>query len=848
MNIFRRRPELKPQPDAKLQYYGFKRMKVELKHNIDFERRIRLLAARAIVNQAVNRSAMPPGDYKIKFLPAEWGASVVIDPRVWPADNVAFKIFADDGHRVGVYRHKSPISAVETQRLDMGASPHEKADLLHADMPQVIQGLEESRSFQFLPGQKADFDVLHKLAAERWAQRQALIMELCGNSEEKKERLESLFSAAKDIISEINSLRCSNDSCAKHAPTMPVEAAGMFPMREKGAQDIIAFYSNGGRLAEWVGRYAQAIRKTMGVDYLEFTAASAMRELEIALDRIHSESMNKGKFLEHYAFFNSRMHRIHELVDSTDRTLDRLLLKRTYENNDLLSICALADTRQELLALFKELYAEAKKFKEAAHHAEHVKAIVVTMACNLCRIGREEAGLWGELVSHRDFKKALNDRIRNLKNELSCLRNVIKFDRRLAAENGDNEKAGKLEDAVQRCDKLLGRVSSFCKASNAEADAISRLEGLTKLGTQDRKARISALEARLVSEIFDNVYLVSPSIHSILTEAYHESRTHQSYKRRRPLCQNLHYYLPTSELLFAEMETTGKSGASARMKTFLSENHQLYALLEKHGLRDEIMAHMGKFLHIKERPFDIESDAMAIQQSGHAGRKLQMRYKLGRDASGARQLTLSPATSEEAGLLGMAEGESLRVPVGDYLPHEENFSRDKGLSEELYGDKFDLDFILQQVQTKQQSLGEIYHEVYVLASTDLPRFRMVQQNLRTKSLDTAHFVYLLTQKRTLTGCVSSQLGENLPLAIGKEGEENHFLELIGRFYPNFMGEASETDDFLLQKTAHMLLKELNRTMPYWVGRCVEKMKEASGQQAQHGGSAGAEPSGSSAAG
>lgn len=803
----------------------FSAYKYGLKYEVDHERFLRLLAARAVVSHIVKHDLMKPGDYRLRFVPTEGGAFQFIHRNVRLTDTVAFKIFSDEvqiseGSRqivIGEYRHKSTRSQIDSQMRDFGAGAFARANLNYASVATVMETFEKSRK-RIGETEKEDFSSLHQRAKSRLGDREKLLLEACGGDSSKLAKVKAELAQIGAIVSEINKVKEEGTQQKGAEPPDLPSAASLWPVTEKIASDVASTFPHREEFADWVYQYVREMKKSLGVDALEYSTLDALWDLEHVLERVRLDSPDKANFWEKYERLMRKAQEITNRVRAIDHRMEKLASKAICQPEDFTSICQVAVMRLELLRALRELHSGAECFNHMDYNCGLMKTIIATMAANLCRVSDEEIKLWQKLWGGQNFQQHLKGRLERVKEELDSQNRALKKKKVIGAI--EEQRKDDLKDRVKQLEKAPKDIRNFIEAVGKENALIAGMHEAARSGHSDRNVRVKQLEEKLVARI-SGLQSYSPALHKILIEAYHESKSHQEYKRGRRLCQDMNYYLSASELLYSIFETDGTQEHEGRLQAYLKENAMLFNLFEKYGLRDEIMMHLGMFLHIKERPFDIESDALAIQKSGYSGTILVVKYALGTDtASGERCINLTFGN----------HALSVVLPPPMALEQAQAASK-KSLSEELYGDSFPLHFVLGDENVKADALGTIYEKIATASLGGLPKFREIRERLRHKSLGTAHFPYLLAHRKKLAGCTSNVFGENQPEALGGQ---NSFMDALRANYPNFEKEAREADDYLFHKTTIRLFRELNRTLPYWFERCIEEMAKKSAQAQEQG--------------
>jgi|GEM_PF-4085347 len=799
-----------PHIQAQIRPALISQLKLDVKIECDTARKARLRAAYEVVSHLVNNTNIEPGDYKISFKPEGGAGFIPINRHFKASDTVAFKIFSDSdmGITVGELRHKSFRSQVETTRVELGADPIQKIEVMHvpdleAKLQHAIDGLQKP----ITSGGSLKLAWLLAITKKRQKERESLLLESCSGSAEKKARLDLELANYSAAVSSINRLVSeSRSEPVSLPPYLPFKAAASVPLTGKEAQYLAESVNDDSRahfLGIWAQQCAAGMKKSMGVDFLEYSTYDAIQELDGAITRIGMDTAQKGS--EQNSFELKQYHllklmrELKNLVGGADRKIDALISKTNPSKEDIASIGELAEMRKSMLGILAEAYRAADSLHHAGYNSTHIKIIICTMAANLCKISELETATWAELAGHPGFKDMVSDLQKHLR--------YIRSRSTTLPSLKDELKA--IEKSSGRLPKRLGE---FLGLASTDQRAISALYESAMAGRGDFKGKLKAEETKLRG-IFDEIKKLSPAVHYILAEALAESKSHNDYKMMRQLCADPYYYLAVPELLFSLAAVNRMDPYRARLAEYLQENVEIYDIISAAGLEKQVLDRLGAFLYMKEKAFDMESDPDSIRALGYTTREIPVYYRLGLGQVGVPSINLTFL------------GNTLSIPLLP-LDYQSGAPSTKGLDEEIYGDRLDLYLYLKlssNEELRSLSLGKIYESVVKNASTDFSRFQEVQSLLRHKSLKTGHFLSTLTASKKYAGCVLKGSGENPPQVLGMP---NTMVEALGVIYPSdYRRHSDETFEFMLQKANIRLFREMNRELPYWISLASDRLHE-----------------------
>ena len=778
-----------------------------LKDTVAYQTYLRLFAAYEITKHLVNDTGLVSGSYKISFVPEDGGKYKPVNKAFRGSDTVALKIVCEqNGLRLGSLRHKHPISRIYKSGLDFGADTLEPAELKYASVSGLLGKLSGMAVMQGISQEDAKLlEHLVQMTAERLEDRQQLIAESCGNDSGKIKEVLAILESMSRKAAEIGEKRKSGRKAPENLPdSLEVKAAALWPISSTEAANIAALMRDSPPLQECIAEYASELKRTVGVDVLELTSKDMLLDLTYASERVALESKKSESLEWKLQKIRDHIRDIIYEIDKIDRAVDSLNSKSYYSPHDLARLCDIGELRCLILEKYGALYAEVGELHHAPCNVAQLKMHILNMASNGCEAGAEEPALWNRLLSMKNFTEA-------------CGKYLLKCESELAAykkrKHTDPLEQGKLEKKAELAGKIAERIKAFASMA-AEEDCLFEGYRLTAAaGTEKEKDEIADLEREIIGMLVKLASL-SPSISSILTGAYFDSKSHVAYKKDMPLSHDMHYYLPSAELLF-EIASSGNGAKHAgQLQKYLEENAALYKMLEEHGMKEEIMEHLGHFLYSRQKGFDLESDAISEQKEGYRGKTITVKYRVGVSKSGdKRELNLKIGDI------------TLHPELPSPMVYEEGFLPDERVSETLYGKKNSFHQTIEKYN-KDGSLSELYTSVTNMAGAKGESFAKVSSSLRSKDLATPYFPYTFYEKEDLAGLVTNFIGNNPPGLLHMESDlDKQLRDYCEKNGFNFEEIGFEVEKYKDQKIALLLFKEMNRTLPYWLTKLAEKIEK-----------------------
>ncbi len=778
----------------------------ELRFECNSVRKWRMAVMEDYLKNVVKNRSLPPGAYKLRLIPEQDEGSpyIFICNQMRLSDVLGFKVIKDEKEDIYFvsYRHKDASSLIETERKEMGARPFQPLLLKHAAFESVQTKISDTllhNQDKISPESISDLKHLSSFISERAKERDKILAESCLEGQAGMGLLRQSLSEISQLIIDINSLKDERQKCALPPKHLPVSTASLWPMSAYDAKEIAESIPVSCKefFLDWISRYTLAMKKSLGVGALEYSSYDLMRDLDYAIMRAGLESGKPESFGSKHESFMFTLKEVRNTVMAIDRKMQALYLKPTYAAVDLVFLCELGEMRRKVLESLASLYESVGAISHFDHNSSHLKAIVATMSVNLCKIDSGEMALWKELAESSAFSSIIS----NYKNYLSkrCM-NSPKRARRKELKRQEKE-AGKIKD----------RIKTFATDAAKESESLRRMQNEASINPFDYSGKSKEMEQQLIDKII-SLEKISPAVYSIISGAYASSKSHMEYKFGGKLCHDPYHYLTPSELLFTLSELDPQGAFNERLANHLQANARLFGILEKHGLRSEILGHIDPLLHLKEKAFDLDTDPISHKEKGYRGNDIQLHYRIGVDPDSNSQV------------IHYRDGQMIHSIA---LPEPANSSpSSKSISENFYGDKFDLGFIIElQGQTVESlELGQIYSKINEIASRDLPAYREIQARIRSQDLSTAHFLSTFTAKKKISGCVSN-LGDNPPRVLDEH--TNTFLSALRERYQSYNKDNATTTGYTLQKTNIRIFRELNRTLPYWVLACAERIAKQS---------------------
>ncbi|MCX8196933.1 MAG: hypothetical protein N3G80_01305 [Candidatus Micrarchaeota archaeon] len=753
-------------------------------------RKLRIIVLKDFIENVVakNIGDFEPGAYKLVLKPdhQEGSPYISIYPQMRFSDINAFKIFKDETSGIFLisYRSKDPFSLVDTLHREIGAKPLINFSIKYIDEQRassIISNkkskISRSNSIKNKDEKEQELQILLSYLEDEKNERTRLLEQSCIQPK-TLEDLDKKLMSIRSIIISINSLK-RNQNFAVKIKRFPIDAASHWPISASVATELLktADSQQLSYITEGLQKYVLAMKSSMGVALLEYSSYDLMRDIEYTLQRISHYYEGHHVFESQYYSVLGTLRLIHEQIAKIDKKMTNLSSKIYYSAEDFISVCELGEMRADLLKMLKSLYKSISKVSHKREVLNHLKMIIATMAANLCKVLPSEYGLWEQFYSSGQLSALLSSYQQRHK---SSTTSAISIDE------------AKVESSV-----LL-----FISKSKEEWQKIKDMKQNSSKSPYEYSGKSKELEAKLASEI-SSLSDISPLAYFILSEAYIDSKTHLEYKFGGMLCKDPYYYLNSSDLLLASLMLSPpdkKKHYLDLLSQKVERNAQLFGLFEKYGLREEIFAQIEPFLYLKEKAFDLESNPFAKVEKGYRGKSIEVTYKTAVE-NGDQYIIYQISNIVR----------KVKIPPPTY-----DSSFEKTGKEVLYGDKFDLDFVLQKDNVSRHRLPDIYVAIFNSIPKDFSLFFKIQQSLRSEDLSTSYFIS--TFSKSNFGGYFSNIGETPP-AFLESSYKNTLLEGIKSHYSNYRTESGELVDFFLDKMKLRIFRELNRSINYWAVSC-----------------------------
>ncbi|MEM4554628.1 MAG: hypothetical protein QXT25_02150 [Candidatus Anstonellaceae archaeon] len=764
--------------------------KSSLTHECTSTRRMRLVVFRHFLENVVLKHAAEfrPGAYKVIFKPEEKEGSpyLCIYPQMRFSDLNAFKIIKSQKKDIVFisYRCKEPFSLVDTLQREIGAQPLANFLIRHIDFETLASAIAKKKAQLALHTPQndqliADLQILQDYISNETSQRELLLRQSCLPGKTTQELYRAL-SEIKLVILQMKEVKRQTNSCERLPDIMPFSAAMFWPISQHEAKIIVDCASPAFKafVAAGMQQYVTAMKKSSGVALLEYSSFDLMRDFDYLLQRMQDQYPRKESFQRKYEDIMRRMREVYNKIRVIDKKMLTLSSKLSYSPYDFLAVCELGQMRRDLLLLLRKIYKDVEFLSHKTEEVNHLRMIISTMAANLCKIVSDEYRLWETFLSSGYLF------------EPSFQKNLAKLK---AKEKPDIQK-------------LYYRISSFIRYAELEDENIQKMRQDASSSPQKYFSKSNNLEKDLASKI-DSLRDISPLAHFVLSEAYIDSRSHLEYKFGGNMCEDPFYYLNSTDLLLAKLmiaPNEEKQAAAEQLRKQVAANASVFGILEKYGLKSQILNSIEPFLYLKEKAFDLEFNPFSKLEEGFRGKSIEVSYRTAVESDGKMYIYYQLGQIVE------------KVPIP--TPSEISASEKIG-PEAVYGDKFDLDFVLQN-QVTGKPLSEIYTIIYSSLPSDFSTFLTVQQSLRFEDLSTSYFLSTFP-KSHFGGCISN-IGEVPPSFLDKN--TNTLIDGLKAIYPNYQNEVKQLVDFFLDKMRLRIFRELNRSTLFWISSCIDEMK------------------------
>ena len=826
--------------------------------NVEKGTKLRLFVAYEILRRM---PALKPGDYKMELTPEDGKAFHATNQKAKITDAIAFKVFVkpgfinqEQGNRIPEnlivisFRHKSGLSIVEKMRTLFGADACETAELYYENPAAV---LEKACSAKKQDAMQPDAARVEACLAQQKSMADELFLEACGNSLAKSGELNAILTKIADITASVNELYENYKSQPNEPPLkLPTAAANNWPVEdEKMAGTISRLLSDRADFSEWVKRYVGEMKKSFGVERLEYTFRESLNELLTSLERALRETRDnnkiseedKDKFSTGVMALSASLSSIAIMMDKADAKLDRLSSRLVYSAGDFQDICKIANMRKSMAMEFAECYKLADSFCPSLPVRRHVKSVLCDMAVNLCTVGavgtsgsgkrNTEQDLWAEFNSKEinSFRHIFSREADNLKKLIAEEKKAkpLGTDKNKALESfyaGKKERIDAMRAEIKRLESMPGLIEKFIRDSSEEYAQVNELVRVAANKDYALQNNVRILESKLIGEI-NNLKEISAPIHEIFLDAYFEMRSHTEYKRSARMCADPYYYLSGQELAVSLYEHAATNEEKEKYSKLLDKcvkvNKAMLELADEYGLRDELSKFVASKSYTKENPFDLESNPLEINESGsYTQQKLTVKYRIGFDSSDCSSLLYATVGGNTLQIkLPATTSDELAQPMR--LQDRQTDDSTEALKENLYGVR--IDKLLEEFKGGNRPLADAYEDLSK-AVLEIEKNRIVQGKLRNKLMDTGHFMSLLATRGELSGVVSNTLGELVPDSIANLVQSSKPMHsVLQDFYPDYEKDAAEATDFVFWKARMKIFQGIGRSIRYWLSRCVDEM-------------------------
>ena len=760
-----------------------------------------------------------PGSRKIKFVSES--PHISTDPSNVDSDTIAFRFYKDEqtGRAVFVYRHKYFRASADKALKRTGGA--EQIELKHARPCEVVEFIRSMQGDGISTWDLQDLAAVSSAFSSWENDCNMLMKESYGKSKEKLQTVQNLLGKIGAAATEAEDIKKTENASANDSGGQVVKAALFWPFGMEAAEKIAEFYTDGNPLLEeflkeWSLKYVRELNLAIGTGRLELSLRDQMQNLKHLVERVEEEvpPHEQEAFAENLKTFNKESAQVIHIVDNLiDDKLSNLLRKVEPGAKELLvGICEIAQMRNDVLSRLVKLYALDQQLARS-RQAQAIRQKIRDIAANIGKVTQTEVELLKEIQKDEKFAFACKTYLTYCKNNLQTYNNQFKisfpgFKGKKANLAKDPKEEERLKRLLNEAANIESRIKNFRELGANEYSSLLNLQKSSKDSVESVKKAVDSRDAGIAQCITD-IGNAAPALGHLLREVNESLKEHPSYKRGEPVAKDPGYYL-TPMGIAASLDAVATEKSHAEMVEAQAKGYsKLYALFEKFGLKQGVLAHLDQFLYSSQKGFDLEVDTSTKGR----GTEMEVPYWEANSPDNKDRLLCFKIAGRQF---------SVRIPPPEEIEAQQDFIGKKSLKEIVIGGYTPLEVALPGI-TKDSPLAEIYLKAFELANLsnkqidpetnkEMEVFEIVQRDIRNKSLKTSYLLLSLVDKDPLAGCRTNFAGNNLPAVLSPD---ETLLDSIQKNYPNPDMELENFFHYLEKKRAKRLLDEFNRTLPYW---------------------------------
>lgn len=738
-------------------------------------------------------------DFKLKLVPTEGSQPIFLHSSLQPDDELGLKLIKGTykGEPVSVVcmRQKHSASKIQKRAELLGKEPSISIKERGVDLHSLKKGLNAHLASNMDFGKKEVIDDICKILDSEEKGRNDLILLACGRDEEKARQVKAAFSAINKLTAEIAKIDAEmvKDSMQVDSRITVSKIVGSINDWPLCGKDLELFgqlpKSEMEHMCAWLKKYAlEALPKTFGVEFLEYTATNAMDDFLKLLDIMEMENGGRESFQRKKKVFDNEIYALKGMIDKTDVEIKKMksdidLLQNMEFSDWFLRVCSLAGKRRDILARQLEIEAKTEKFSHENPNQKQMVLTLANMAANLCRVRQDELDRWKALYGNKEMQKFLS-------------------------KSADGR-------AIRK------KMASFMESSEKE---ISRIHGILSdvlTRREQFKAQKAVCNGKIEGEIH-KLEALSPVIANRLLEAYIDSKSHICYKQKEEFPSRIEdTLLFRTAMLLLLKDKFSEDEYAEKKERYLKQSAHLFAVISKNEkVRREMMEDIEPLLYAKTKAFDLESDTQGLRENKYTHAKLNAQY----------WLTLESGAAGTKNVLNIEiMNRHFKIDLRGPLPFEEGYMPPAPASiknrpdEEIYGRKLTLQEVAPGL-AESDPPNAIYKKIFEIAMpTQLSA--EIKTDLASKNMENARFLSTFSEEEMQGGCITNMFGRNLPRRLNEKSENSFAMKLIDA-YPNYEKEAQEVQDYVRHKVAARIFTRLNSNLPYYIKRYTELLLES----------------------
>ena len=773
---------------------------------------LQLAIAHEVAESLLLSEAFSAGDYKLALTPKNGGRAAIVFESLLHEDRFGLKFMEGEynGTRVRVAEMRFKKDASVAQKgleLELG-EPLMKAMLRPVTYSEVLAELASVMADKSVSPKKKEklSYLLSALEAERQGQAR-MFSEACEGDPKKINEAHKIL---KNISTAISLLEKAKKELGNGEGTNGNEIAikqyvsalerWPFPRDAKLASrfyDALSI-SNQAQLGYISKEYVtRALPLTFGVAAFEYTAIDSLSQLQSLLRLMHAKTPHskEGALNEKIAQFDAKFTQLFGMITGISREQGEVgKVGGEYDSARWFTkMCSFVNTRRRLLAELSSLEAMADELDHELPYRTQTKKVIVNMAFNLCRIGKEEAELMESFIRHPLVELELK--------KSSAFKNAPL-----------NDISDRLRVFVKGAKK-----EAECSQAHLPNKEDGKQQSMNGANGRDRFKQQKAQADKEILDNIDRLREIAPALGDILLADFRRSKAHVGYKQGETLSSSPENHLTRLRIAQRLGELTGKPEYYENVSGYLRDTSKFFSMLwgnnndspkERNHVREHMLAIIKPSLYLQEKGFDLVGDPEKQIRQGNTTKKIDVGYYVTSD-NGKTVINFEFADLKRKIVLD--KGSLFEANHSSFDSEQE----EKTIHADIYGQRISLSNFIQKTGIGTR---EMFRDIYHVATRGPSEFEEMRSDMMNMNMQNARFLStLVAQSHFHSGNIAAfgeEIVHNLPRMLDPSGE-NSFATKLKEEYPDFAARAIDAKQFTHQQIARRIVTGLGVNKAYF---------------------------------